>query len=207
MSSEPTVFVVDDDPALRTSLKRLLQSEAWAVETFADAEGFLNGYDSDMPGVLLLDIKMPGMDGMQLQKHLKQNSVTIPIIMITGHGTVSMSVRAMKDGAVDFVEKPFRAQVLLDRIAQAMDLDKQNRRDASEQQRIEALFERLTPRESEVMKLVVAGNTSKQIADKLEISDKTVALHRAHFMGKLDVSRVADVVRMAMVLWGTDQPE
>jgi len=147
------------------------------------------------------------MDGMQLQQHLKQSGVTIPIIMITGHGTVSMSVRAMKDGAVDFVEKPFRAQVLLDRITQAMDLDNQNRRDASEQQRIETLFGRLTPREAEVMKLVVAGKTSKQIADKLDISDKTVALHRAHFMSKLDVSRVADVVRMAMVLWGTDQPE
>jgi len=198
---------VDDDPALRTSLKRLLQSESWAVEIFADAEGFLNGYAPEMPGVLLLDIKMPGMDGMQLQQHLKQSGVTIPIIMITGHGTVSMSVRAMKDGAVDFVEKPFRAQVLLDRITQAMDLDNQNRRDASEQQRIETLFGRLTPREAEVMKLVVAGKTSKQIADKLDISDKTVALHRAHFMSKLDVSRVADVVRMAMVLWGTDQPE
>jgi len=201
MTREPTVFVVDDDPALRTSLQRLLQSEDLAVEAFSSAESFLDAY-SDAPGVLLLDIKMPGMDGMELQQHLVKQGVAIPIIMITGHGTIPMSVKAMKDGAVDFVEKPFRAQVLLDRIHHAIQLDGDNRRDDHEKKRIQAKFETLTPREAEVMKLVVAGKTSKQIGDDLSISDKTVALHRAHFMKKLGVSRVTDVVRMAIVLWG-----
>jgi RNA polymerase sigma factor (sigma-70 family) len=202
----PTVFIVDDDPAMRKSLRWLTESVGLPVETFATAEEFLAGCDGTRPGCLVLDVRMPGMSGLDLQALLAQRRATMPVIIVTGHGEVQSAVRAMKAGAVAFIEKPFSDQELLDAIRQALEQDLVNRAAEEKYQGLLQRFEQLTPREREVMKLIVGGRANKQIAAELKISQKTVEVHRAHVMRKLRVRTVAELVRMAVDLAGTAGP-
>lgn len=196
MELNPTVFVVDDDSAVRHSLRWLLESAGLAVETFETAKAFLQSYQPKRPGCLVLDVRMPGMSGLDLQDQLQTQHITAPIIIITGQGDVSMAVRALKAGAVDFIEKPFSEQLLLDRIHQAIALDAKNRNIHAQQVTIQARIASLTPREREVMKYVVAGKANKQIAALLERSQKTIEIHRANVMRKMEVGSLAELVRI-----------
>ena len=192
---DPTVFVVDDDEAVRNSLQWLIQSVSINVQTFADAREFLERYNRDDPGCLVLDVRMPGMSGLELQEVLEQRGIHLPVIIITGHANVPMAVRAMKAGAAEFIEKPFRDQELLDQIQLAIERDSKNRARREAVRHIHNRLARLTPRENEVMELVVAGHSSKQIAALLEINQKTIEAHRAHVMKKMGAASVADLVR------------
>jgi len=198
MNRKPTVFVVDDDEAVRQALGLLIRSAGLDVETYDSAKQFLEAYEPARPGCLVLDVRMPGMSGPELQEKLAAQRITIPVIIISGHGDVPTAVRAVKRGAVDFIQKPFDDQVLLGRIEQAISLDAETRRDQAEQADVAARLARLTPREREVMDLLVAGMASKQIAFKLGLSRKTVDIHRAHVMMKLGIDSLADLVRMGL---------
>jgi two-component system response regulator FixJ len=191
------VFVVDDDAAVRSSLAMLLKSMALAVDTFESANAFLQTMPPDPSGCLVLDIRMPGMSGIELQQQLKQRGCALPIIFITGHGDVSMAVHAMREGAVDFIEKPFRDQDLLDRIYQALDRDRTRRRAADETVHIRERFAALTPREHEVMQRIARGQANKVIAIELGLSERTVEIHRAKVMHKTGARSLAELVGMA----------
>jgi FixJ family two-component response regulator len=194
----PTVFVVDDDAAVRKSLARLLKSAGYHTEGFASADEFLERWEADpVPGCVLLDILMPGLDGLQLQHKLQTSTHGIPIIFITGHGDIPSSVTAMKAGAVDFFAKPFNAEDLLKAIREAIERDQQERTERSESAGVARRFETLTPREREVMSLVVRGMLNKQIGFALGASEKTVKIHRGRVMEKMKVDSVADLVRAA----------
>jgi FixJ family two-component response regulator len=193
-----TVFVVDDDAAVRKSLERLLKSAGYHTESFASAEKFLERWEGDpVPGCVLLDILMPGLDGLQLQQKLQRSTHGIPIIFITGHGDIPSSVAAMKAGAVDFFPKPFKDQDLLKAVCEAIERDHQQRSERVERAAVVNLFETLTPREREVMALVVSGMLNKQIAFDLGVSEKTIKIHRGRVMEKMKVDSVADLVRAA----------
>jgi two-component system response regulator FixJ len=184
--ARPTIFVVDDDAAVRDALKLLLRSVGHAVETFGSAQEFLDAYGEDRAGCLVLDIRMPGMSGLELQQKLNEKHSILPIIFITGHGDVPMAVEAMQAGAVDFIQKPFRDQDLIDRINQALEKDSSNRAALGERNDIRRRLETLTPREREVLDLVVHGKANKVIAGDLKLSQRTVEIHRARVMeGKL----------------------
>jgi len=204
VESKPTVYVVDDDQAIRDSLTWLLESANLPVRTMSSCQEFLEEYD-DGPGCLILDIRMPGMTGLELQEELNRQGTTLPVIIITGHGDVPVAVRAMKAGAFDFVEKPFSDDLLLDRVHAAIELDADIRGKQAHHSEIAQRIERLTPREREVMDLVVSGLINKQIAAQLSVSPKTVEVHRAHVMQKMEASSVAELVRMAMVVAEADQ--
>ena len=193
MKGKPTVFVVDDDQTVRGSLQWLLESLKLNVRTYASAREFLSVYDPMWPGCLILDVRMPDISGLQLQDILVQRKVRIPVILITGHGDISMAVRAMKGGAVDFIEKPFNDQVLVERVQQCLAIDSRQRREDVEQMKIIERIERLTPREAEVLDGVVSGKHNKVIAAELCISPKTVEVHRARIMEKMAVSSVAEL--------------
>ncbi len=197
---EPTIFIVDDDQAVRDSLGWLINSINLKVETFASAAEFLDSYDADRPGCLLTDVRMPGMSGLELQNELFQRGIELPVIIITGHGDVQMAVRAMKMGAFDFVEKPFPDQNLLDLVQRAVDYDHKARLIRAQQEEIVALLDRLTPRERQVLGLIVAGESNKGVAYHLEISDKTVEAHRAKVMEKMEAKSLADLMKKVMVL-------
>lgn len=199
MHSNATVFVVDDDPAIRESLRWLIESVGLNVKVFSTAQEFLEGYDPTTPGCLVLDIRMPGMSGLDLQNELATREIQVPIIIITGHAEVPVAVRALKAGAMDFIEKPFSDQLLLDRIRRAIEVDKQSRRVRSEQAEVATRLGQLTPREREVMDLVIAGKANKVIASELGLSPKTVEVHRAHVMKKMQVASLADLVRLGMI--------
>ena len=195
--TEPTVFVVDDDPSVRRSTERLVRSMGFNVQTFASAKEFRNRARVEGPACLVLDVQLPGASGLDLQRELAQSGVKVPIIFITGCGSIPMSVRAMKEGAVEFLTKPARARDLLAAIRAAIERDR-----ASQQARLEAgalreRYERLTPREREVMALVVAGLLNKQIAGELATTERTIKFHRAHIMEKMEADSVAELVRMA----------
>lgn len=196
----PTVFIVDDDPAMRKSLRWLTESVGLKVETFGTAEEFKAAYDPAEPGCLVLDIRMPGISGLDLQTQLAEQGVKIPVIIVTGHGEVQSAVRAMKTGAVGFIEKPFSDQDLLDAIHQALEQDATRREGEGSRREVEARYATLTPRERQVLELVVAGRANKQIAAELNISQKTVEVHRAHVMGKLRARSVAELVRMSLMI-------
>jgi two-component system response regulator FixJ len=197
-NARPTIFIVDDDAAVRDALKLLLRSVGQAVETFASAQEFLDAYSEDRPGCLVLDIRMPGMSGLELQQKLNEKHSILPIIFITGHGDVPMAVEAMQAGAVDFIQKPFRDQDLIDRINQALEKDSANRAALGERNDIRRRLETLTPREREVLDLVVNGKANKVIAGDLKLSQRTVEIHRARVMEKMQASSLAHLVRMVL---------
>jgi two-component system response regulator FixJ len=197
--SEPTVFIVDDDLAVARSLRWLIESVRLKVETFASAQAFLDGYDAAKPGCLVLDVRMPGMSGIELQERLTAQRIRVPIIFITGHGDVQMAVRAVQAGAFDFIEKPFNDQDLLDRMQRAISFDSERRGRDSLRAQLSALVASLTPREREVMDLVVAGMSNKAVANTLGLSAKTVEVHRAKVMEKMNARSVSDLVRMSML--------
>jgi FixJ family two-component response regulator len=198
--AEPTVFVVDDDQAMRSSLSRLMQSVGLRVEAYASAAEFLNAFDSRAPGCLVLDIRMPGMDGLELQERLAADGIRIPVIIISAHGDVESAVRAMKCGAVDFVKKPYKGKVLLARIREALELDARIRGEQARQADVIARLARLTPREREVLALLVLGKSAKQIAFELGLSRKTVDVHRSHVMAKMQTDSVVELVAMSPFL-------
>lgn len=200
-----TVFVVDDDEAVRTSLKLLLRSVGLPVETASSAQEFLDRFDAERPGCLVLDIRMPGLSGLELQERLNAMHAMIPVVFITGHGDVPMAVEAMQHGAVDFIQKPFRDQDLLDRINQALEKDRDNRAGLRERDSIRAHIADLTPREKEVLDLVTAGKANKVIAGDLDVSQRTVEIHRARVMEKMGASSLAHLVRMVIAA-GEDTP-
>lgn len=199
-NKQPVIFVVDDDEAMRDSIHWLLESVNLETRMFASASDFVASCDPDDEGCLLLDIRMPGMSGMELLESLKYSGITLPVIIITGHGDVPMAVRALKHGAFDFIQKPFNAQELLDRVNAALEMDRKNRQRSGEIERRRAYFASLTERETEVVELLVAGNSSKVIAQKLQISPKTVDIHRANIMRKLNVGSVVEIAQLRLDL-------
>jgi FixJ family two-component response regulator len=194
------VFVVDDDAAVRDSLRMLLKSVGLPCEAFASGQDFLEGNRDDRPGCVVLDIRMPVMSGLELQARLNERHSIMPIIFITGHGDVPMAVEAMQAGAVDFIQKPFRDQDLLDRINQALDKDAGSRRLLAERNVIRKHLDSLTPREREVLDLVVAGKANKVIAGDLNLSQRTVEIHRARVMEKMGAHSLAHLVRMVIAV-------
>ena len=202
---QPTVFIVDDDPSVRDSLQFLLESVGLKVKTFASAQDFLDGADPEAPGCLLLDVRMPGMSGLDLQEQLGKAGIFLPIVFITGHGTVPMSVRAMKAGAVDFLQKPFEQQDLLNAVYQAIEQDRQARLKRDELREIHKRINFLTPREYEVFTLLVSGMLNKQVASRLGTTERTIKAHRSRIMEKMQAESLADLVRNAEKL-GVGKP-
>jgi FixJ family two-component response regulator len=205
---EPTslVFVVDDDASLREALKSLIRSVGLQVELFGSAQEFLQRKRPDVPSCLVLDIRLPGTSGLDFQRRLAEAGISIPIIFITGHGDIPMSVRAMKAGAVEFLTKPFRDQDLLDAIHTGLERDRARRQRDSEVAAVRERFEWLTPREREVLPLVVSGLPNKQIAAKIGTSETTVKVHRSQLMRKMGANSLPELVRMAERL-GMPAPE
>jgi FixJ family two-component response regulator len=194
----PTVFIVDDDLAMRDSLYWLIESVGFAVKTYAKAQAFLEEYLPSQPGCLVLDVRLPGLSGLELQDYLLAHKIRLPVIIITGYAEVPMAIRALKQGAVDFLEKPFSHQLLLDRIRQAVEMDVQTRLQEAESADIAARLALLTPREREVMEQVVAGKANKVIAYELDLSQKTVEVHRANMMKKMQANSLAELVHLAL---------
>jgi RNA polymerase sigma factor (sigma-70 family) len=200
---DPIVYVVDDDPAVLDAIRLLLRSVGLASQTFESASAFLGAFDPEQPGCLVLDVRMPGMSGIDLQEKLHEMGISIPIVFVTAHGDIPMAVQAVKAGALDFIPKPFRDQDLLDRVQQAIELDTQRRQARQEQQSLAERLESLSPREREVLDLVVAGNANKVIAAELGISQRTVEIHRARVMQKMGADSLPDLVRLTLELDGT----
>ena len=193
----PVVFVVDDDASVRDSLRRLISSVGFRVEVFPTAQAFLRGRRADTPGCLVLDVRLPGLSGLDLQRELADTDAALPIIFLTGHGDIPMSVRAMKAGAVEFLTKPFREQDLLDAIRSAIERDRALRADRQDRTELRGRYATLTPRERDVLVRIVAGLLNKQIAGELGTSEATVKEQRAHVMAKMQAGSVADLVRFA----------
>ncbi len=199
---DPIIFVVDDDEAVRLSTEMLIRSMGLRVESFHSASEFLEEFDPQQPGCVILDIRMPGMSGLELQKHLNEMKAPIPIVFVTGHGDVPMAVKAMKAGALDFIQKPFRDQELIDRVHAALDDDREKRQESAVRTEINARIKALTSREFEVMGLVVEGKPNKEVAFDLGLSPRTVEIHRARVMQKMRAGSLADLVRMALRVRG-----
>ena len=198
--SDGVVFIVDDDSLIRDSLEHLVKSVGLKAETFSSAQAFLDSELSNTPGCLILDIRMPGLSGLDLQSELVKRRIPIPIIFITGHGTVPMSVRAMKAGAVDFLQKPFEDQKLLDLIHHSIEQNRQKRLEQVEINKIEQRIKSLTLREHEILLLVTDGQLNKRIAYDLKVSENTVKTHRARIMRKMEVGSLAELVRVTEVI-------
>jgi RNA polymerase sigma factor (sigma-70 family) len=198
--AESIVFVVDDDAPVREALQRLFRSVGLQAQTFGTTAEFLNAKLPDATSCLVLDVRLPGISGLDFQNELAKAKIHVPIIFITGHGDIPMSVKAMKAGAVEFLTKPFRDQELLDAIGVALNLDRTRRENEKAVSNLRALFDALTPREREVMTLVTAGLMNKQIAAQLDVSEVTVKVHRSNAMGKMRARSLAEFVRMADVL-------
>ena len=200
MSEGPFVYVVDDDPAMRDSLRWHLESVDFQVRLFDSATAFLEGYQGERPACLILDVRMPGMSGLDLQDELVRRGIGIPMIMISAHGDVPVAVRALKTGAIDFIEKPFSDQLLLDRVRQALHNDQTASETDETKAAIRLRIQTLTPREKEVMALVVAGNPNKAVASDLGLSQKTVEIHRARVMSKMASGSLAELVRDSLLV-------
>jgi two-component system response regulator FixJ len=197
MNQQPTVFVVDDDPSIRRVLAQLFESEDLPSESFASAQEFLDRYDPSRPGCLLLDVRMPGASGLELQDLLMEQGVQLPIIFMTAYANVPMSVRAMKAGALDFVEKPFNEQRLLEAVQRALERDRQTRQSARDREEVRRRLRLLTRRERQVLELVVSGRTNREIAEHWGISEKTVKIHRGRAMGKMRANSLPELVLLA----------
>ena len=196
----PVVFIVDDDASVRRSVQDLLSSVSLPSETFATAQEFLESRRADRPGCLVLDVRLPGTSGLDFQRELTQAGVTLPVIFITGHGDVPLTVRAMKSGAVEFLTKPFRPQELLDAVQQALERDRTLRAKGRDTAEMRNRYNTLTAREREVMELVVSGLLNKQIAAKLGTGEHTVKIHRGRAMDKMNANSLAALIRMADTL-------
>ena len=197
---DSTVFIVDDDTEVRQALALLMESVGLHVQTFASADAYLEHFDPHAPGCLVLDVRMPGMSGLELQARLAAETMHPPVIIITGHGDVPMAVRAVQAGAVDFIEKPFNDQALLDSVHRALDIDARQRGRASRLAEVKSRLASLTPRERQVMQLVVAGKRNKVIALELSVSQSTVEAHRAKVMEKMQAQTLSDLMRMVLSL-------
>lgn len=196
----PVAFVVDDDQAVRDSLRLLLRSLTIDAVTLPSARAFLDTYDASQPGCLILDVRMPEIGGLELQRQLNLRGATIPIVFITGHGDIPMAVEAMRLGAFDFLQKPFSEADLLDRVKRALERDRQTRAELRAHEAMRTRLASLTPREREVMQLVTAGHANKVIAGELNLSQRTVEIHRARVMEKMEAASLAQLVRMVMDL-------
>ena len=203
--ADPIVFVVDDDPLIRDGLRSLIKSVGLHVETFGSSREFMQRRPSDAPGCLVLDVRLPGLSGLDLQRELNESNFEIPIIFMTGHGDIPMSVRAMKNGALEFLTKPVRGQDLLDAIQQAIARDRAARRERAKIADLRTRFDSLTPREREVLDLIVAGLLNKQIAGELNNEEVTIKTHRAHIMQKTHAESLAHLVRMNEELKSNDR--
>jgi two-component system response regulator FixJ len=196
--SRPVVYVVDDDLAMRRSLQHLLESVGLTARTFEDAAGFLAAFEPGRVGCAVVDVRMPGSSGLDLQEQLQAQGIVLPLIVMTGHADVSMAVRAMKAGAFDFIEKPFNDQWLIERVQRAIDQHRKVLQQQAEREAILARVRMLTPRETQVMEMVVNGSPNKQIAASLGLSEKTVEVHRSHVMTKLGAGNAAELIRMVL---------
>ena len=201
----PIVFVVDDDPLIRDGLRSLIKSVGLHVETFGSSREFMQRKPSDAPACLVLDVRLPGLSGLDLQRELNESNFQIPIIFMTGHGDIPMSVRAMKNGAQEFLTKPVRGQDLLDAVQQAIARDRAARRERAKMADLRTRFDSLTPREREVLDLIVAGLLNKQIAGELNIGEVTIKTHRVHIMQKTQAESLAHLVRMNEKLKSNDR--
>jgi FixJ family two-component response regulator len=199
-TQEPTIFIIDDDGTVREALQNLLESVHLRTEVFSSSAEFLGSTLPDVASCLVLDIRLPGMSGLDFQAQLARANVHIPIIFMTGHGDIPMTVRAMKAGAVDFLTKPFRDQDMLDAIAMAIEHDRKRRKHEKQKAELRAIFETLTPREREIMILVTSGLMNKHVAEKTGLAETTAKIHRGNVMRKMGAKSLADLVRMAEIL-------
>ena len=197
METRPVVYVIDDDPSIRSALSNLLCSVGLQAEVFASPQEFLRGDEPEGPACIVLDVRFPGRSGLDLQHDLAAANRSLPIIFMTGHGDIPMTVRAMKAGAVEFLTKPFRDQDLLDAVAAALEKDRVRRAGEKRIDELRARLDTLTPREREVLHLVITGRLNKQIAGELGVSEMTVKIHRRHMMRKMHAQRIVELVRMA----------
>ena len=196
----PQVYVVDDDPALRDSLRCLLESVGLRALVFADTDAFLAAYQPDRPGCLLLDVHIPGRNDLNVQQRLHGHGIDVPVIIVTGHGDVAMAVTALKQGALDFIEKPFNEQLLLDCVHNALTEDVVRRRTRARRRELLRRLDTLTPREQDVLRRVVEGLSNREIAEVLSLSRKTVEVHRAKVMQKMEADTLSQLIRMAMAI-------
>jgi FixJ family two-component response regulator len=200
VGEEPIVFVIDDDESMRVSLSNLFRSVGLRVEVFSSAAELLQSKPPDVASCLVLDVRLPGLSGLDFQNELAKGNMHIPIIFMTGHGDIPMSVQAMKAGAVDFLSKPFRHQEMLDAVTMAIERDRKRRKEEKIASKVQALFDALTAREREVLTLVAAGLMNKQIAAELGLAEITVKIHRGHIMKKMGTRSLADLVRISEML-------
>ena len=195
---DPTVFVIDDERTVRESIRWLVESVGLNVETFASAREFIDSHDRARPGCIVLDLRMPAMGGVEAQETFRAREINLPVIVITGYADVSTAVRVLKQGAVDFIQKPFSDQLLLDRIHECIERDAEERRNHAARAEVSARLASLSPREDEVLRMVVAGDANKTVARKLGISPKTVEVHRANLMRKTQAKSLAELVQMVL---------
>jgi len=198
LSTNPTVFIVDDDDAVRHALQTLVKSMDIQACAFADVQSFLDAYDPEQPGCLVLDVRLPQLSGLELQEYLQRQGIKTPVIFVSGHSTVSMAVRTLRAGAIDFLEKPFDDQALLDSIQRALECDRRIRLDEQWRKNILQYLDQLSRREEEVLRLLIQGKANKAIAHEMSLSTKTIETHRAHIMRKLGVNSLAGLVWMAL---------
>ena len=198
--NKATVFIIDDDQQVRAALSLLMESVGWKVKLFATAVSFLEQFDSDIPGCIITDIRMPMMSGLDLQIKLKEYRISPPGLMITGHGDITMAVRAIKEGALDFIEKPFNNQYLLDRVHQAIEVDSDNRKAVLRVLKVNEKYNQLTDKEKQVFGWIIKGALSKQIAEEVFVTQSAVEARRSKIMEKMNADNISDLMKMAMVM-------